>query len=118
MEEDTLEARLSAVERAVTDEDSTPHRTDVTSRLDEVESRLRDLEAATQALRGYVGDVRARDDRAERRADASLAEVSQVRPREQEHSLATRAPTRPDRDHRHDAEEGDSGLLDRMAAWL
>lgn len=118
MEEETLEARLSAVERAVTDEESTSHRADVPDRLDEIETRLRDLEAATQALRGYVGEVRTRDDRAERRADSSLADVSQVRPREHEPTLSTRAPKRPDPEHPRDSKNGDSGLLDRMAAWL
>lgn len=118
MEEETLEARLSAVERAVTDEESTPHRADVPDRLDEIETRLRDLEAATQALRGFVGEVRTRDDRAERRADAPLADVSHVRPRDHEPTLSTRAPKRVGREHTPNSKNGDSGLLDRMAAWL
>jgi hypothetical protein len=118
MEKETLEARLSAVERAVTDEDSTPHRADVSSRLDEIEARLRDLEAATQALRGYVGEVRERDDRAERQADGPLADVNQVRPRDREYGMSTRAPTRPDGDHWQDSEDSATGLLDRMVAWL
>lgn len=118
MEEETLEARLSAVERALTDAESTPHRADVPDRLDDIETRLRDLEAATQALRGYVGEVRARDDRAEQRADAPLADVSQLRPRNHEPPVSTSAPTRPDREHTHDPGNDDSGLLDRMAAWL
>lgn len=118
MEDETLEARLSAVERAVTDEKATPHRPDVTDRLDEIETRIRDLEAATQALRGYVGDVKSRDDRGERRADAPLADLNQVRPREREHSVSTRPPTRPEHGRPRDTESDDPGLLDRMAAWL
>lgn len=117
MEDDTLEARLSAVERAVTDERSTVQRPDVTDRLDEIESRIRDLEAATQALRGYVGDVKARDDRVERRADAPLTDISQQRPREHGNSVSSRPPTRPERSV-SDSENGEPGLVDRMAAWL
>lgn len=60
MDDRTIEDRLRSVERAVTDDTSHQPR-DYDDRLDDIETRLRQLEATTQALRGYVGDVRTRE---------------------------------------------------------
>lgn len=78
-----LAERLAAVERAITDEGSvadlstTAERDrrleDLTERVEAVEARLDELDAATQALRGYVGSVRAVNEEIEQRADLALA---------------------------------------------
>ncbi len=84
-----LESRLAAVERALTegetDVDGLPDAAALAARADELEStverlddRVAELEAATRALRGYVGGVRAVDESVERRADAALAAVESL----------------------------------------
>ena len=84
-----LESRLAAVERAVTDGethlDDLADAAELVARVDELESavttlddRLAEVEAATRALRGYVGGVRAVNESVERRADAALAAVESV----------------------------------------
>jgi hypothetical protein len=84
-----LEARLAALERAVTDGDgdltALASDADLTNRVDQAEARLEDLErqltdleAATQALRGYVGNVRSVNRDVEQRADAALAAVDRL----------------------------------------
>jgi chromosome segregation ATPase len=86
---ETLDERLRAVERALTDDDSdltdlrdaaelTREVERLAGRLDDAEERLADLDAATQALRGYVGNVRAVNESVERRADAALAKAESV----------------------------------------
>jgi len=86
---DTLEERLTAVERALTDGESDfetlAEAGEVASRLETVERRLDDLEeqvseldAATQALRGYVGNVRSVNRDVERRAETALAKVEEI----------------------------------------
>ncbi len=86
---ETLVDRLDAVERALTDgetdlaaledeADLTGRVDALADRLDVVERRVADLEAATQAIRGYVGNVKAVDDEVERRADLALARVETV----------------------------------------
>jgi len=86
---ETLDERLRAVERALTDDDSdltdlrdaaelTRDVERLAGRLDDAEERLADLDAATQALRGYVGNVRAVNESVERRADAALAKAESV----------------------------------------
>lgn len=76
-ERDALAERVAAVERALTDGDadadefSTPD--DLSDRVAALESDLADLEAAVQALRGYVGEVRRVDREVERTAEAALA---------------------------------------------
>jgi hypothetical protein len=82
--DDSLEQRVSAVERALTDGDQDLSALAdvgaVTDQMDGLESdiadlsdRVAELEAATQALRGYVGAVRAVNREVEQRADAALA---------------------------------------------
>ncbi|WP_436909862.1 DUF7310 family coiled-coil domain-containing protein [Halosimplex marinum] len=89
MSERDLDARVDAVERALTDGD-----TDLTDlreaggvaddlqsledRLDAVESRLDELEAGLEAVRGYAGNVRAVNREVERRASAALAKAETV----------------------------------------
>lgn len=79
----TLHERLAAVERAITEEGTVAdlsttaerHRRleALTERVEEIESCLDELDAATQALRGYVGSVRAVNEEVEKRADLALA---------------------------------------------
>lgn len=84
--DETFEERLAAVERAVTEGDqdlaALAETANVTDRLEDAESdletlsdRVAELEAATQALRGYVGNVRSVNRDVERRADAALSAV-------------------------------------------
>ncbi|RLM67442.1 DUF1515 domain-containing protein [Halorubrum sp. Atlit-8R] len=86
---DRIESRLRAVERAVTGGDARPadaatearataERERLESRLDDVEERVAELEAATQAIRGYAGAVRAVNDEVERRADLALARATEA----------------------------------------
>ncbi|KAB1192208.1 hypothetical protein GJR96_01615 [Haloferax sp. MBLA0076] len=86
---DELVSRLEAVERTVTGTD-----TDVSSledvaaiedRLSAVEStveslseRLDEVDAATQAVRGYLGGVRTVNEDVERRANAALAKAESL----------------------------------------
>jgi hypothetical protein len=81
--DDTIEERLTAVERAVTDGDhdladlATAAETgerlaDLDAEMQTLDERVAELEAATQALRGYVGNVRAVNEEIEQRADLAL----------------------------------------------
>ena len=88
LELDELDERLTAVERAFTDGDGGGTAAsgnadgaalaDLRERLDDLESQVTDLDAATQALRGYVGNARSVDRDIERRADAALAKVESL----------------------------------------
>jgi|GEM_PF-1215043 len=117
MSERDIDARLDAVERALTDGD-----TDLTdlreasgvvddlqaleARLETVESRLDELEAGLEAVRGYAGNVRAVNREVERRASAALAKAETVeaavesdgRPRNRQHDRpdAPDDPVRPE----------------------
>lgn len=82
----TLEDRLAALERAVTDTDhdcsalaegaATADRvSDIEAELGELADRVAELEAATQALRGYVGNVRSVNADVEQRADLALSKA-------------------------------------------
>lgn len=85
-----LEERLDAVERALTGGDpavtdvgdgaaATAEREALAERLDAVEERLEELEAATQAVRGYAGAIRSVNREVERRADLALARATDAR---------------------------------------
>ncbi|QPV63918.1 hypothetical protein I7X12_04610 [Halosimplex litoreum] len=123
MSERDLDARLDAVERALTDGDAdlrelreagavTDDLQTLEERLDTVESRLDELEAGLEAVRGYAGNVRAVNREVERRASAALAKAETVeaavdrggshrdRPDERAHDQA------PDRTHRVDRPDG------------
>lgn len=92
--DDALAERVEALERTVADGDfdheQLPHGevqdrlSTIESQLETIESRLEDLEAGTQALRGYVGNVRAVNDDVEQRAETALAKVEAL-----ESSLST-----------------------------
>ncbi|AUG48118.1 hypothetical protein BVU17_11510 [Haloarcula taiwanensis] len=86
---ETLAERLRTVERAVTDGTTEfPEVTELAElekRVDALEQRIADidertteLEAATQALRGYVGNVRTVNEDIEQRADAALAATDRL----------------------------------------
>lgn len=91
-DDEALQRRLRAVERSLTDSDhdvdslrtagEQADRVDeLTARLDEAEDRIAELEASTQALRGYVGNVRSVNEDVEQRADAALAAVDRLEER-------------------------------------
>ncbi|MDJ1431024.1 hypothetical protein [Halostagnicola sp. A-GB9-2] len=84
-----LERRLAAVERALTESDrpvrdvpETAAIADDIDRLDEqteeLATRIAELEGSTQALRGYVGNVRSVNESVERRADSAVATVDRL----------------------------------------
>jgi len=86
----TLEDRLAALERAVTDGEhdcsalaegaATADRvTEIEAELGELTDRVAELEAATQALRGYVGNVRSVNADVEERADLALSKAEAAR---------------------------------------
>jgi len=81
--DETIEERLAAVERALTDGETDfsalAEAGDVAervgaleTRVEEHEQRLAELDAATQALRGYVGNVRAVNEEVRQQADRAL----------------------------------------------
>lgn len=82
---DALEERIEALERTVTDGEFDHELSDhnkienrlsaVESQLEAIDTQIDDLEAATQALRGYVGNIRAVNDDVEQRANAALAKA-------------------------------------------
>lgn len=69
-----MERRLEAVERALAEEEPISR----IDRLDDLETRVAELEAAVQALRGYVGSVRAINEDVERRADRALRKAESI----------------------------------------
>lgn len=94
---DRLHERLRAVERALTGDDrsvaelheeatATAERETLDERLTEIETRVEELEAATQAVRGYVGSIRAVNREVERRADLALARATDRRDEEGDRS--------------------------------
>lgn len=116
---ETLAERLHAVERAVTDGETTyPEVTDLgefdertdalEDRVDDLESRTAELEAATQALRGYVGNVRAVNEDVESRANAALAAVDRLEARLDEPTPSKRPSDDASTRHRN-ATTGPSG---------
>lgn len=87
---DDLHTRFEAVERAMSDGDSDAPAdgTATVERLDRLEDELVDLSdrvdevaAATQALRGYAGNVQSVNKTVEKRADAALAAVEALEDR-------------------------------------
>lgn len=81
MSEEALAERLAAVERALADGDDAADGTaspDSAGRLDDLEERVAELEAAVQAVRGYVGSVKHVNDDVADRADAAMARAAAV----------------------------------------
>lgn len=87
--EDTLERRIEALERAITEgehdlaalteeADALERLDELDSTVDQLEETVTELEAATQALRGYVGNVRSVNRDVEQRADTALAKVEKL----------------------------------------
>jgi len=87
--DENFEDRLAAVERALTDGDHTLSAlagdAETADRLDTLEAdieelsdRVAELEAATQALRGYVGNVRAVNEEVEERADLAISKAERA----------------------------------------
>ena len=78
---DDLERRLAAVERAV-DGDGGDHTEDddaaIETRLAALETRVDELDAAVQSIRGFLGGVSAVNEAVERRADAAVAGVERL----------------------------------------
>jgi uncharacterized protein YoxC len=118
---DALDERLCAVERALTDDDSgltdlrdaaelTREIEALAGRIDDVEDRLDELDAATQALRGYVGNVRSVNESVERRADAALAKAESVEAESGQPKSASAPDARPTRvcdcEHAHERDSG------------
>lgn len=90
--EDGLTERVEALERAVTggdhdlsaladDADALDSLARLDEQVDDLETRTAELEAATQALRGYVGNVRAVNEEVETRAETALAKVEALEER-------------------------------------
>jgi chromosome segregation ATPase len=86
---DSLDERLRAVERAVTDGEASVaaladaaavhERLDgIESRLDALEERADALDATVQSLHGYVGEIESVNEDVARRADAARAAVERL----------------------------------------
>ncbi|SEK40147.1 DUF7310 family coiled-coil domain-containing protein [Haloferax larsenii] len=84
-----LVARLDAVERTLTGTDAPvsdledlaaveERVSDLESTVETLTERMDDIDAATQAIRGYLGGVRAVNESVERRADAALAKAESL----------------------------------------
>ena len=71
---DSVERRLAAVERALSEEEPIER----ADRLEDLADRVAELEAAVQAVRGYVGEVRAINEDVERRADRALRKAQAI----------------------------------------
>lgn len=80
-----LERRLAAVERAIDGEASLEQREregsdadELASRVEALEDRVEELDAAIQSVRGFLGGVSAVNESVERRADAAVAAVERL----------------------------------------
>jgi len=135
---DTLEQRVDALERALTDGrtadvEGLPEAAESAERLDElaatvetIDDRVAELEASVQALRGFVGGVDAVDEAVERRANAAIARVERLETelREERVEAGTHQsdPGRSDDDtcapkrDEHDADGGVRRDVERPAA--
>lgn len=81
MSDDSLAERLAAVERSVSAVDGVDPSYDydaLDDRVDSLAADVAELEAAVQAVRGYVGDVKRVNDEVEARADAAMAKAQSL----------------------------------------
>jgi hypothetical protein len=115
--DDTLDERVEAVERALTDGETTgglPEGGEMDDRLREVEGavadlddRLSELEAAVQALRGFAGGIDAVDESVERRANAAIARVERLERELREPEGGVGGPGTAERPHHDGGPNGD-----------
>jgi chromosome segregation ATPase len=97
----------------------------IEKRLDRLEEQTTELDGATQALRGYVGNIRSVNERIEQRADAAMAATDRIERElkrraeneQQRHERATESTvsgaesTSPDRTaHRNHTADGLDGM--------
>jgi chromosome segregation ATPase len=86
---DSLETRLTAVERTLTDGDTPVAKLEEAERvhqrlaaveqtLEDLTERVSELEAASRALRGYAGGIQTVNEDIERRADLALAKAETI----------------------------------------
>lgn len=143
--DDSLAARVAAVERALTDGDSVADLSDATELqrqldalaedLDALTERVDALEATVQSLHGYVGEIEHVNQRVERRADAARAAVERLDDQpcvrapdrgqsstERDSSTGEENAAKPSVDHTADlpqtADEDAESLLDRLRSSL
>lgn len=106
--DETIEERLSALERALTDGDhdlsalaadgeTAARVATLEEQVETLGDRVDELDAATQALRGYVGNVRSVNEDVRTRADRALEVAEEAADREQS------------RGQRETSRNGDSG---------
>jgi hypothetical protein len=94
----TLERRLAAIERALDGERHDPDLSDsedgaaLESRIETLESRVDELDAAVQSIRGFLGGVSAVNESVEQRADTAVAAVERLERRLDESEGADDAP--------------------------
>jgi len=129
--DENLERRLAAVERAIDGEtrDRTVEAHDpeaLDARLTTLESRVDELDAAVQAVRGFLGGVSAVNEAVERRADAAVAAVERLESRldgeerglDRQEAIGDDSPSRPDGNDYEietvDGDSGDTGLRERL----
>jgi chromosome segregation ATPase len=112
----TLDRRLRAVERALTDGDRDDRSertetarsaidgpgyeeriTELEARIEEIESSLRELESAMQAVRGYVGNVRSVNRNVEQRAALALSTAERIESRIADDRARERDQSTPER---------------------
>lgn len=116
----TLEDRLAAVERTLTDDEHAPADLSapaaletrietVESRLDDIESRLADAEGTVAALRGHADDGRSVDRETEQVAQRALATAREAKRRLDEETPAPR-----ERRVIVEESESDDGLCGRL----
>jgi len=113
--DDSLEARVAAVERALTDGGPVADLSDaaelrrqldaVTDDLDTLAERVDALEATVQSLHGYVGEIEHVNERVERRADAARAAVERL---DDQPRGRTTEGDRPATERRPSTAEGDT----------
>jgi hypothetical protein len=125
--DDALEDRVDALERAVTDDGNLSALTEageVTARLDtietqiaEIERRVDELDGATQALRGYVGNIRSVNRDVEDRADAALSKVESLEDRLDDRESTECGRRESDRTHAEEGQGSSAVSADVADGW-